>query len=149
MKIKYLVSLFAVLSLFSCQKEEEPEFKPVQSGYVGIVTVTYQGSDFDNDDIMVYFTPSDDGQTASITIHKIRFVPQMPVTIDVTIPDVSMKTNGTEALLSCDNVVPQAMGGDYPRYLVTGLTGKVTGSGLSFSLKFGDFPTSFTGTLAE
>ena len=55
MKIKYLVSLFAVLSLFSCQKEEEPEFKPVQSGYVGIVTVTYQGSDFDNDDIYGVF----------------------------------------------------------------------------------------------
>lgn len=43
-----------------------------------------------NEDIEVNFTPSEDGTTATVTIYKIRFVPQMPVTIDVTIPDIKL-----------------------------------------------------------
>ena len=41
------------------------------------------------------------------------------------------------------------MGGPYPRYHVSGLTGTLEGDQLSFRLLFGDFPTSFTGKKSE
>ena len=91
------------------------------------------------------FTPSEDGKTASITIFKIRFVPQMPVTIDVTIPHVGLTATSTEVILICDEVIPLAMGGEFPRYTVTNLTGSIKDGSLEFSLNFGDIPTTFKG----
>lgn len=131
---------------FSCNKlpDEEP-VTPQMADYLGTVTVRYQESDFDNENIEVNFAPDEDGKTASITLYKIRFVPQMPVTIDVTIPNVSLSTSGSVISLSCDNVIPLAMGGEYPRYTVKDLSGELKDGELSFSLLFGDYPTSFRG----
>ena len=139
------MAVAASLILGCSHNEKEQPITPVQADYVGTVSVTYQGEPFDNDGIEVNFTPSDDGKTASIIIYKIKFVPQMPVTIDVTIPDIDVSVTGNVMSLSKDTVVPLAMGGEYPRYTVTGLNGKIEGEELVFSLKFGDYPTSFTG----
>lgn len=141
-----VVSAMALLAL-SCSKEpkEEP-LVPQLADYVGTVTVGYQGSSFDNENISVQFQPAADGKTASILINQIRFVPQMPVKVDVTIPDVNVEVSGQKLLLSCESVIPLAMGGPYTRYPVTGLTGTLEGDSLSFDLKFGDSPTSFRGT---
>ncbi|MBQ7459324.1 MAG: TonB-dependent receptor plug domain-containing protein [Bacteroidales bacterium] len=74
-----------------------------------------------------------------------RFIPTMPVTIDVTIPNVNLSVAQDAIILQCDNVVPLAMGGEYPRYTVTALSGSLKGDELEFSLNFGDYPTSFQG----
>lgn len=110
------------------------------------MTVIYQEEPFDNENINVNFTPSDDGRTASITIHQIRFVPKMPVTIDVTIPGIALQSTTEKILLTCEKVIPLALGGEYPRYTVTGLKGEIVGNEMTFSLLFGDYPTSFKGT---
>ena len=47
---------------------------------------------------------------------------------------------------SCDNVVPLALGGEYPKYTVTALSGTLEGGNLSFGLNFGAYPTRFNGT---
>ena len=143
------IRLFAALLgmlLVSCGKETpEKPLVPEESDYVGTVTVIYQEAPFDNENISVNFTPSEDGQTASITLRQIRFVPQMPVTIDVTIPDISLQSTTEKIILSCERIIPWAMGGEYPRYTVTGLQGEIVGQELSFSLHFDDYPTSFKG----
>lgn len=143
------IRLFAALLgmlLISCGKETPvTPLVPEESDYVGTVTVIYQEAPFDNENISVNFTPSEDGQTGSITLHQIRFVPQMPVTIDVTIPDIQLESTPEKILLSCERTIPLAMGGEYPRYTVTGLQGEIVGNELTFSLHFGDYPTSFKG----
>lgn len=141
----FVAALLGML-LFSCGKETpEMPLVPEESDYVGTVTVIYQEAPFDNENISVNFTPSEDGQTASITLRQIRFVPQMPVTIDVTIPDISLQSTTEKIILSCERTIPWAMGGEYPRYTVTGLQGEIVGKELAFSLYFGDYPTSFKG----
>lgn len=143
--------LLAALSLFAagCGKEEtETAVTPQQAGYTGTVTVTYQEKDYDNPDIRVDFTPSEDGKTATLTMHKIKFVPQMPVTIDVTIPDVALTVSGKTVTLACDGVDPIAMGGPVSRYHVKNLTGTLAGETLQFALLFGDYPTRFSGKKA-
>ena len=143
--IRLFAALLGVL-LVSCGKETPATpLVPEKSDYVGTVTVIYQETPFDNENIRVNFTPAEDGQTGSITLHQIRFVPQMPVTIDVTIPDIRLQSTPEKILLSCERTVPLAMGGEYPRYTVTGLQGEIVGQELTFSLLFGDYPTSFKG----
>lgn len=147
------IRLFAAMLgmlLVSCGKETtEMPLVPEESDYVGTVTVIYQEAPFDNENISVNFTPSGGGETASITLHQIRFVPQMPVTIDVTISDIRLQSTPEKILLSCEKTIPWAMGGEYPRYTVTGLQGEIVGEELTFSLLFGDYPTSFKGLLKQ
>lgn len=147
------IRLFAAMLgmlLVSCGKETtEMPLVPEESDYVGTVTVIYQEAPFDNENISVNFTPSGGGETASITLRQIRFVPQMPVTIDVTISDIRLQSTPEKILLSCEKTIPWAMGGEYPRYTVTGLQGEIVGEELTFSLLFGDYPTSFKGLLKQ
>lgn len=147
MKLNRMILAFAALALLACNKEEKNETPVAEAGdYKGVVTVEAGSGTFDNEDIEVNFTPSEDGATASITINKIRFVPQMPVTIDVTIPNVGLTSTKNGFQLACDNVIPLAMGGEYERYTVTNLTGTLKDDELAFSLNFGSTPTSFKGT---
>lgn len=150
MKAKHLLFAFVAMSLIGCGKETpEMPLVPEESDYVGTVTVVYNEAPFDNEGIRVNFTPSEDGQTASITLHQIRFVPQMPVTIDVTIPDITLQSSTEKIVLSCERCIPLAMGGEYPRYTVTDLRGEIVGDELTFSLNFGDYPTSFKGRIEK
>lgn len=146
MKTNKLILALAALVLLACNKTD-PDVLPTPelADYKGTVSVVYNESTFDNEDIEVNFTPSEDGTTATVTIYKIRFVPQMPVTIDVTIPDIRLTVTREAVLLACDNVIPLAMGGEYPRYTVTDLKGTLKGDSLEFSLNFGSSPTSFKG----
>ena len=141
-----IFAALVAMTLIGCGKAEpETPIVPQESDYKGTVTVMYQGAPFDNENIQVNFTPSEDGKTASIIIYQIRFVPQMPVTIDVTIPNVAVQSTTEKILLSCERTIPLAMGGEYPRYTVTDLKGEIVGQEMSFSLNFGDSPTSFQG----
>ena len=112
MQIKHILLAAAAVAAFACQKPaaEEP-VTPEEASYVGTVTVISNDTPFDNENIEVAFVPAEDGKTASITIYQIRFVPKMPVTLDVTIPDVEVTPGAQEISLACDNVVPLAMGG--------------------------------------
>ncbi len=141
-----IFAALVAMTLIGCGKAEpETPIVPEMSDYKGTVTVMYKGEPFDNENIQVNFTPSEDGKTASIVIYQIRFVPQMPVTIDVTIPNVAVQSTTEKILLSCERTIPLAMGGEYPRYTVTDLKGEIVGQEMSFSLNFGDSPTSFQG----
>ena len=148
MRLNNLFSLIAAAVLvIGCGKNEDVKtITPISADYNGTVSVVFNDASFDNPDINVNFTPSADGKTASIIIYKIKFVPQMPVTIDVTIPDINLTSDSKTISFSKDTVVPLAMGGEYPRYTVTDLKGTIEGERISFSLNFGDYPTSFTGT---
>ena len=149
MKTNKLFLALTALALWACNQKDPEVITPKTADYQGTVTVMYQGEPYDNENVDVNFTPSEDGKTASITIYKIRFVPQMPVTIDVTIPSVELTSTSQEVILRCDEVIPLAMGGEFPRYKVTNLTGVVKEGKLDFSLNFGDFPTSFSGHLLD
>ena len=89
MKITNLLAIATTLLLLACNKPAQPVI-PQESNFKGTVTVIYQDAPFDNENIEVNFKPSADGKTGSLTIYQIKFVPQMPVTIDVTIPNINV-----------------------------------------------------------
>lgn len=151
MQFKHMLMAVAAVAAIACQKNEpEVVVEPKEGSYVGTVTVnSTSGEVFDNENIEVSFTPSEDGTTATLVLYQIKFTPKMPMTLDVTIPEVNITAEGQEIILECAEVVPLAMGGPYPKYTVTELTGKIADGQLTFSLNFGATPTSFTGTILE
>jgi len=146
MKRTIIFLLSAVMLIASCKKPyDESEYTVESTDYTGTVSVLYEGEYFDNENIKVGFHPSDDGTSAYIIIYAIKFVPKMPVRIDVTIPDISTVPGADGIEISCDKVIPYALGGEYPKYIVTDFKGSVSENILEFSLNFGDYPTSFHG----
>ena len=148
-KTIYLLLAFAAV-LVSCEKtEKEDVVIAVNGDYIGTLTVNSQETDYETDSVKVSFQPNEAGDSASITLYQVRFVPQMPVTIDITVPGISVENTENGALLSCVQSIPLAMGGEYPRYTVTGFQGEVKGEEITFSLVFGSYPTSYRGRLQE
>lgn len=136
----------------SCQKpptvitDASPE-------YSGTMTVGYEGEDFVQNGIAVKTELDDAGTAIDIMLKKVKFVPAMPISIDVTIMDVPVEEAADGSLLfSADGVIPWALGGPYDTYRVDGLTGVIKGDDISFSLDFYNtrknegYPTSYTGT---
>ena len=151
MQFKHMLLALAAVAAIGCNKNNPEEtVGPKEGSYVGTVTVNSTSGDvFDNENIEVSFTPSEDGKTATLVMYQIKFTPRMPMTLDVTIPDVNISAEGEDIKLACAEVVPLAMGGPFPNYTVTDLTGKISGDELTFSLNFGATPTSFSGSIKK
>ena len=151
MQFKHMLLALAALAAIGCNKNNPEEtVGPKEGSYVGTVTVnSTSGAVFDNENIEVSFTPSEDGKTATLVMYQIKFTPRMPMTLDITIPDVNITAEGQDIKLECAEVVPIAMGGPFPNYTVTNLTGKISGGELTFSLNFGATPTSFSGSIKK
>ncbi|MCR5351454.1 MAG: hypothetical protein K6E35_03040 [Bacteroidales bacterium] len=149
MKIKILFAALAAVALIGCGKIDDKPVSPTQAEYVGTVGVESSRGHFDNENIVVEFAPAEDGKTASITINKIKFTPAMPLTLDVTIPGISVLSSTDKIELSVQEVIPYALGSEYPKYTVTNFKGEIVGDRMSFTLNFGSTPTSFSGTLVS
>ena len=78
---------------------------------------------------------------------KVKFAEEMPLTLDMTVSGINYTSSGTKTLISGDQIVPTAMGGEFPAYTITGMSGEITNEGnIRFSMKCGTFPLSFEGT---
>lgn len=140
-----------LLTVAGCSKNNVNEEKetPRSSVYSGSLNVVAGGKDNVTEGVEVNADIDKDG-VLTLVFHKVKFVPQMPVSLDVTVPDVkySREADGS-LLLSGDGIVPITMMQPYPKYTVTGLSGKMSAKALSVSLNFGEFPTSYSGNVVE
>lgn len=140
--------LFAAVLVVAaaCSKNEPVKIieTPTETVYSGTLTVVAAGKDNVSENVNVNVNLQDDG-TATIIFNKVKFVPQMPVSLDVTVPGVKCEIRENEIILSGNDIVPLAMGMPYERYKVTSLTGKIIAGKLTVSLNFGEFATSYAG----
>lgn len=138
--------LIAAVLVFAaaCSKNEPVKIieTPTETVYSGTMTVVADGKDNVSENVNVSL--KDDG-TATIIFNKVKFVPQMPVSLDVTVPGVKCEIRENVIILSGNDIVPLAMGMPYAKYNVTSLTGKIVAGKLTISLNFGDFATSYVG----
>lgn len=148
---KLILIASMLLAVAGCSKSNVNEEKvpPRSSVYSGSLNVVAGGKDNVTEGVEVNADIDKDG-VLTLVFHKVKFVPQMPVSLDVTVPDVkySREADGS-LLLSGDGIVPITMMQPYPKYTVTGLTGKMSAKALSVSLNFGEFPTSYSGNVVE
>lgn len=149
---RFLTIIAAAASLLcSCEKaptvinESSPEFS-------GRMTVVYEGDDFNQDGIKVLVGIDPTQTTVDIKLQKVKFVPAMPVNIDVTIMKVPLtQEEDGNWTFSADGITPWALGGPYDTYRVDRLQGTLTDKTLDFSLDFYNtrkktgYPTSYSG----
>ena len=149
MKKSIYIMLAIAAVLADCDKLEKENEEPVSvlksTDYSGTLTVNASSGAFDTDSIKVSFNATERADSASIILYKVKFSPRMPVSLDVTIPGIVVKKTEKGAILSCDSIVPLAMGGEYPNYTVKGFQGEIMDDLLTFSLNFGSTPTSYQG----
>ncbi|MBQ8500021.1 MAG: hypothetical protein IJ495_04920 [Bacteroidales bacterium] len=148
--------LVAALCLLASCEEAPTEIIDNSPKYKGEMTVVYDGKDFEQEGINVQVEFNEEQTSVDIKLHKVKFVPAMPVTIDVTILDVpAVKSEDGTWSFYGDGITPWAMGGPYKNYRADQLSGTISGSVLDFSLDFHNvkkgesYPTSYTGTLSE
>lgn len=141
----FLIAAVSVVAA-ACSKNEPVKIieTPAETVYSGTLTVVAGGKDNVSENVNVNVGFKDDG-TATIIFNKVKFVPQMPLSLDVTVPGVTCETRENEIILSGNDIVPLAMGMPYAKYKVTSLTGKITAGKLTVSLNFGEFATSYVG----
>ena len=141
----FLIAAVSVVAA-ACSKNEPVKIieTPTETVYSGTMTVVADGKDNVSENVKVNVGFKEDG-TATIIFNKVKFVPQMPVSLDVTVPGVTCEIRENEIILSGNDIVPLTMGMPYERYKVTSLTGKIIAGKLTVSLNFGEFATSYAG----
>lgn len=164
--IAFMAAIFVSATTISCTKDDDDKDKDVVEAetFSGKLTVTFKGSDYTTDNIKVkvtdvVFSNSDRKEgTLSLNFEKVKFVPKMPVSLDITVPGVTFKIiSRGKAEIYGNGIVPLSGGKGYEMYTVTGLTGKITDENdsssaddsISFSLKFGEYPTSYSGVESD
>jgi len=148
---KLLILLVAAATLASSCSKEKIENDKGETGdtngmsYVGDVKVTQDdGSVFTKPDIEVIISPS--GNTARMQMLKVSFAPTMPIQLDMTVNGISHTRTQSGYTLSGNGLVPIAMGGEFPAFTITGLSGEGSDGGLVFRMKCGRFPLEYSGT---
>ena len=148
MKIKFFAIALAALTLVACDKTPQP-IVPVLTYYLGEATVESTAGTVVNADARVEFLPYTDG-TADLTLYELSFSPKMQMKLDVTVPGVTYVSTPEKITFSGDEIIPFAMAGNqFPQYTVTDLKGEIVGDKLTFTLKFGGIPTTYTGEKCE
>lgn len=112
--------------------------------FSGVLTANASSGDCVTPDTKISVNYTDKADSVSITIFKAKLAQRMPA-MDIIIPGISVKQEGDVAEISSDNSIPLAMGSEFPAYTVTEFSGFVLSDSISFSLKFGQTPTSFAG----
>ena len=155
-KTVFILAAMAAV-LVSCDNEETDNIKQEEDVvtvnsdsvfYSGTLLANASSGDCQTPDTKISINPSDKADSTSITIFKAKLAQRMPA-MDITIPGITVNKNGNVTVLAADSTVPLAMGNPFPNYTVTGFEGEILNDEITFSLKFGSTPTSYSGQLLK
>ncbi|AGY54206.1 hypothetical protein BRDCF_p1579 [Bacteroidales bacterium CF] len=150
LKNKSLFIALLITSFFasSCQKEEEPLKLTEDGTYSGQLAVDQlNGTNYTSSNVQVKVTPSTSAGYITIDMLQVSFSPKMPVKLDMKIQNVAYTSTSEKITISGNNIVPIAMGGEFPAYTITNLTGEIQNGVLSLSMMCGSYPLTYNGTL--
>ena len=155
MKQLFTVLLAAAGMLFvACDKDdnknEEPQNETLTNEtFQGTLVVDQtDGSAYTQENVKVGCAITDTAGMV-LTFNQVSFSEKMPVKLDITIPHVEYTVNAGIYTLSGNNIVPLAMGGEFPKYTITNLSGTIQDGTLSVSMNCGSSPLKFTGRISD
>lgn len=151
--------LFSMCLIAACSDSEsdkpEPTIEPVDQGitYSGTITVDQlDNTDYTENNISVHAYQPNDTQLTLI-VDDVKFAEAMPIRLTMTIPNATLCTATSSPFhayantFSGENIIPIAMGGEFPQYTITAFVGSFDDSHLTFSMMCGEYPLTYTGTL--
>jgi hypothetical protein len=142
------LSLLTAVFVFSCTEPEEggPTVQQQDTVFVGNMSVDQLNNTFYvQDSVRVDFTRDTESGVYKMVMNQVKFSARMPISLTMTVNGISgVEQNGVVAL-SGDSIVPMAMGGPYPNYTITNLSGVLTADSLNISFKCGTYPRRYKG----
>ncbi len=150
LKNKSLFLALLVTSFFaaSCEKEDEPLKLTEDGTYSGQLAVDQlDGTNYTSSNVQVKLTPAATDGYVTIDMLQVSFSSKMPVKLDMKIQNVVYTSTSEKITLSGNNIIPIAMGGEFPAYTITNLTGEIKNGTLNLSMMCGSYPLTYSGTL--
>jgi len=153
---RFLTLIIAAVCSFCSCEDPITQITGDSPKFSGQMTVVYEGEDFNQKEVKVQVGFNEDQTTIDIKLEKVKFVPAMPIRIDVTIlgVPVTSQADGSWSFYA-NGFTPWAMGGPYDTYRVDELHGTLTDDTIDFSLDFFNtkkdtgYPTSYSGSLED
>ena len=146
--LKFLLIITIAVLVGACE-EKEPTDNPVtveDGTYIGTLTVDQNdGTFYTQDNVSIVLEVEEN--SATIKMMQVSFAPTMPIRLDMTIPDITTVTLSEGLSLSGDNIIPLAMGIEFPIYTITELIGEVTPQTIYFEMMCGTYPLTFSGMI--
>lgn len=144
--------LFAAMLFVSCGNDIFEDVKVDEDGsakiFVGDVVVDQNdGTTFTKESVEVAYELNEDG-TMTIFMKKVKFASLMPA-INMEIPNVTIFGDESNMTLSGDNIVPIAMGGEFKKFTITELEGRVNKDTFTMSFTCGDYPVTYSGEIEK
>ena len=141
--LKAFFTVVISFALTACGSKEPEVVLPDPAGELtgSFSIVNSDGTPFSMDAIRAGYEIT--GSTVDITLYSVSFSPRMPMTLDMTIPGISCTLSSGAYSLSGDNIVPTALGRPFENYMVTGLTGTLTDTGLALKMQIGGCPSEY------
>ncbi len=128
------------------EKKNEPAVEVIDTVYFsGTLVAEASSGTTTTPDTRISVNYTDKADSVSISIYQAKLAQRMPA-MDIVIPNVTLTKNGGVDAITSASSIPLAMGTEFPAYTVTEFAGQIEGETISFSLKFGNTPTSFSGT---
>jgi hypothetical protein len=87
------------------------------------------------------------GDKLNFVMYKVKFASGMPIKLDMVVEGVDYETYDTGCYtISCDSIVPYAMGSPFEKFTITNLTGKITNDNMTLNFMCGEYPVKYDGT---
>ncbi len=144
-----ILTIVAATLVAGCEPHNESEpFTPHDAHYSGRITIDQNdGTIFSLDNIGVSADVGEVEGTIDLTVLKVKFAEAMPITLDMQINGITAEEEAGGALnLSGNNIVPIAMGGEFPAYTITNLVGYLSPTEISLTFMCGSYPVTYSGT---
>lgn len=151
-KVNKFLAFLAVAGMFvGCGDDEptkgEPEVQDNGISYAGTMVVVQQDeTTYTQENVVVDYEITDTAGLV-LTFNQVAFSSKMPIKIDMTLTNVQYEKNSETISFTGDGIVPIAMGGPFPKYTVTNLSGTVQEETMSLSMNCGGYPVTYTGTI--
>lgn len=145
-KVGFLLATMLIFSLFGCSDDDKTRDEVVveDGKYTGTLKVDQKdGTFYTQENVSVEVTVGEND--VEIKLFQVSFSERMPVALDMTISGITFTQVEEGLSITGDNIIPQALGGAFPAYLITGMTGGITPETLTFDLICGEYPLTFTG----
>ncbi len=146
--IRFLLCVCATtLTIMACNKDEEITKKMVKNHkeFVGTFAVTQSDQTvFTTEGKVLEYAITDTAKLV-LTFYQAQFSPKMPICIDMIVQNIDYEESTSKITFSGTNIIPLAMGGEFPQYTITNLQGTITKEGVSLTMICGKNPVEYIG----
>lgn len=152
--VNYIISALCALAVLTAcenddntQNDNKPTPPAKEQSFIGTIKVDQNdGSIFEKEGVEVEYKLNNE-ISMDIVMHKVKFAEAMPIELDMTIPGVSYLITDKYYGVSGDNIIPLAMGGEFPQFTITDMTGVISDKTMELTFMCGEYYVEYTATV--